>query len=88
MDIPVTGRYNHGRILLPRLMFLVDEYGDSRIKFANRDAFTTVQALVDRLARCAQSPLEEILGTILSETGYREHLQESETEEDLNRLAR
>jgi len=44
-------------------------------------------ALMDRLAKLANGDMEEILGTILSETGYREQLAESETEEDLNRLA-
>jgi len=44
-------------------------------------------ALIDQLVKLADGDMEEILGTILSETGYRAHLGESETEEDLNRLA-
>lgn len=44
-------------------------------------------ALTDKLAELANGDMEEILGTILSESGYRNHLGESETEEDLNRLA-
>jgi DNA helicase-2/ATP-dependent DNA helicase PcrA len=44
-------------------------------------------ALIDRLSQLAAAPLEEILGTILAETRYREHLEEGNSEEDLNRLA-
>ena len=44
-------------------------------------------ALADKLSRMTDSDMEEILGTILSETGYRDQLKESETEDDLNRLA-
>ena len=44
-------------------------------------------ALIDRLSQLAGGALEEILGTILTETKYREPLQDSESEEDLNRLA-
>ena len=44
-------------------------------------------ALMDQLAELADGEMEEILGTILSESGYKAHLSESETEEDLNRLA-
>ncbi|MCG8449841.1 MAG: UvrD-helicase domain-containing protein, partial [Pirellulales bacterium] len=43
--------------------------------------------LVDRLSELADSDMEEILGTILSETGYHDQLREGESEEDLNRLA-
>jgi DNA helicase-2/ATP-dependent DNA helicase PcrA len=43
--------------------------------------------LIDRLSQLAAAPLEEILGTILAETRYREHLEEGDSEEDLNRLA-
>jgi len=44
-------------------------------------------ALIDRLGRLAGAALEEILGTILTETKYREPLLDSDSEEDLNRLA-
>lgn len=44
-------------------------------------------ALVGRISHLANADMEEILGTILSETGYRELLSESDSEEDLNRLA-
>ncbi len=42
---------------------------------------------MDRLGQLAAAPMEEILGTILTETRYREHLEEGDSEEDLNRLA-
>jgi DNA helicase-2/ATP-dependent DNA helicase PcrA len=44
-------------------------------------------ALIDRLSELAAADMEEILGTILAETKYREHLEEGDSEEDLNRLA-
>lgn len=43
--------------------------------------------LVERLGEISAAPVEEILGTILAETRYRELLAESESEDDLNRLA-
>jgi DNA helicase II / ATP-dependent DNA helicase PcrA len=44
-------------------------------------------AMIDRFGMLAVAPLEEILGTVLTETRYRESLAESESEDDLNRLA-
>ncbi len=44
-------------------------------------------AMIDRFGQLAAAPLEEILGTILAESKYRESLTESDSEEDLNRLA-
>ncbi|MAT69849.1 MAG: AAA family ATPase [Planctomycetaceae bacterium] len=44
-------------------------------------------ALADKLSALAGAEVEEILGTILAESGYREQLVESESEDDLNRLA-
>jgi DNA helicase-2/ATP-dependent DNA helicase PcrA len=44
-------------------------------------------AMIDRFGALAAAPLEEILGTILAETKYREPLETSDDEEDLNRLA-
>jgi DNA helicase-2/ATP-dependent DNA helicase PcrA len=54
-----------------------------------RSAKNVVQyaALVDRLGRLAGAAVEEIMGTILTETKYREPLMDSDSEEDLNRLA-
>jgi len=44
-------------------------------------------SLADRLSDLANGDMEEILGTVLDESGYRDSLKESDTEEDLNRLA-
>lgn len=44
-------------------------------------------AMVDRLNRLSAADVEEILGAILTETKLREYLAESDSEEDLNRLA-
>ena len=44
-------------------------------------------ALADRLSDLSDGDMEEILGTILDESGYRDQMKESESEEDLNRLA-
>ncbi|HYW81251.1 MAG TPA: UvrD-helicase domain-containing protein [Thermoguttaceae bacterium] len=44
-------------------------------------------ALFDRLVAVAGGPVEEILGFVLSETGYQKQWSESESEEDLQRLA-
>jgi DNA helicase-2/ATP-dependent DNA helicase PcrA len=54
-----------------------------------RSAKNVVQyaALIDRLGQLAGAAVEEIMGTILTETKYREPLADSESEEDLNRLA-
>ncbi|MEM9354256.1 MAG: UvrD-helicase domain-containing protein [Planctomycetota bacterium] len=43
--------------------------------------------MMEGLARSAGGDMEEILGKVLEETGYRAQLQDSESEEDLNRLA-
>lgn len=44
-------------------------------------------ALFDRLAAAVEGPVEEVLGLVLSETGYQRQLRESEDEEDQQRLA-
>ena len=44
-------------------------------------------AMIDRLTALATGPVEEILGHVLAETGYRDHLMNSESEEDQERLA-
>ena len=46
-----------------------------------------MSAIIDRLGETAGAPVEEILGTVLSASGYRDHLIDSNLEEDLNRLA-
>lgn len=44
-------------------------------------------AMYDELVSLAAGPVEEILGTVLARSGYREYLQDSGTEEDEQRLA-
>jgi DNA helicase-2/ATP-dependent DNA helicase PcrA len=44
-------------------------------------------ALVDRLAAAAGGAVEEIVGLVLAETGYQRQLQQSDDEEDQQRLA-
>jgi DNA helicase-2/ATP-dependent DNA helicase PcrA len=44
-------------------------------------------AIFDRLSESIHNPIEEIVGLILSETGYREVLENSESEEEQDRLA-
>jgi DNA helicase-2/ATP-dependent DNA helicase PcrA len=44
-------------------------------------------ALYDRLSLLAAAPLEEILGHVLAESGYKQFLQDSELPEDQDRLA-
>jgi len=44
-------------------------------------------ATIDRIGEVAHDAVEAVLGTVLSESGYREMLTDSQTEEDQNRLA-
>jgi len=44
-------------------------------------------ALYDRLRLLATAPVEEILGNVLTETGYADALEASESEQDADRLA-
>ena len=44
-------------------------------------------ALIDRLSAAVGGPVEELLGLVLSETGYQKQLNDSQAEEDLQRLA-
>ncbi len=44
-------------------------------------------ALFDRLNLVAAAPVEEIIGHVLSDSGYQQFLQQSEDEEDQERLA-
>ncbi|MEO1498491.1 MAG: UvrD-helicase domain-containing protein [Planctomycetota bacterium] len=43
--------------------------------------------IMERLDTYVGAPVEEAIGAILSESGYREHLAGSDSEEDANRLA-
>jgi DNA helicase-2/ATP-dependent DNA helicase PcrA len=44
-------------------------------------------AMYDRLGESVHGPVEELVGRVLTETGYREVLENSESEEDQERLA-
>ncbi len=44
-------------------------------------------AMIDRMSLLAASPVEEILGHVLTESGYRALLEQSEDEDDQERLA-
>lgn len=44
-------------------------------------------AIMDRVRAHIHDPLEEVIGRVLTESGYRESLQNSENEEDQDRLA-
>ena len=50
-------------------------------------AVTKYVTIVDKIVRYAGQPVEEVIGAVLSESGYREHLASSDDEEDHNRLA-
>jgi DNA helicase-2/ATP-dependent DNA helicase PcrA len=43
--------------------------------------------LIDRLERVADAPVEELLGHVLTETGYKKQYEGSDSEEDQERLA-
>ena len=45
-------------------------------------------ALFDRVSLAVHGAIEEIVGLVLSETGYREVLENSESEEEQDRLGR
>ena len=44
-------------------------------------------AMFDRLASGVDAPVEELLGLVLTESGYRKQFEESDREEDVQRLA-
>jgi DNA helicase II / ATP-dependent DNA helicase PcrA len=44
-------------------------------------------SMFDRIGEAVHGPIEEIVGLVLSETGYREVLENSESEEEQDRLA-
>lgn len=50
-------------------------------------ALTEFVAMVDRLAAAATGPLEELLGLVLNESGYRQMLENSADPADQDRLA-
>ena len=48
---------------------------------------TKFVALVDGLAAVAHAPIEEMLGHVLAETGYKRQYEQSDDEDDMQRLA-
>jgi DNA helicase II / ATP-dependent DNA helicase PcrA len=74
-----------------RGMSLVDAARESgMIESLNKRAAVAVArfvALYDRLSLVAAAPVEEIMGHVLTESGYRQLLAESKDEEDQERLA-
>ncbi len=59
----------------------------SAIKAGTAKKVMRFVAIVDRLVSLAGAPLEELLGTVVAESGYRESLEASESPEDEDRLA-
>ena len=88
-----------GRKTLERLAAHADANGSALLDAAREAGISeTVQkraavqiakfvALYDHLGEFAHAPVEEILGNVLDATGYRAMLAETDTEEDLDRLA-
>jgi DNA helicase-2/ATP-dependent DNA helicase PcrA len=50
-------------------------------------ALAEFAGLIDRLTQHAAKPVEELLGLVLSQSGYQEHLKASDAAEDEERLA-
>ena len=48
---------------------------------------TKFVSLIDNLATVAHAPIEEILGHVLDETGYKRQFEQSDNEDDMQRLA-
>jgi DNA helicase-2/ATP-dependent DNA helicase PcrA len=76
--------YTHGIPLLEAARDAVQVEG-----LAARSAKKVLEyvALIDHLCQLADRDVEEILGTVLDKSGYRDNLKGSNDEEDLNRLA-
>lgn len=76
--------YHHGLTLLDAAREAV------QIEALSKRAATLVGkfvAITHRLDAYVAGPAEEAVGAVLRHSGYQEHLEASETEEDLNRLA-
>ncbi len=73
-----------------RLSLLEAAREASRISSLTRRAAAKLQqfgAMIERLASSAGGPLEELVGLVLSESGYQDYLRSSGAEEDQERLA-
>jgi DNA helicase-2/ATP-dependent DNA helicase PcrA len=84
VDLLSEYAYTHGIPLLEAARDAVQVPG-----LAARSAKKVLEyvALIDHLCQLVDRDVEEILGTILDESGYRDSLTGSNDEEDLNRLA-
>lgn len=94
-----TPRRGIGRTTLDRLAGHAEQYRISLLDAAReaglveslskRSAVLVAKfvAMYDRLAMHRMAPVEEIMGHVLAESGYRDHLRDSDTEEDQERLA-
>jgi DNA helicase-2/ATP-dependent DNA helicase PcrA len=88
-----------GKTTLGRLSEYAMQHGMTMLEAARRaDSIAAINkrtaaklqqfvALFDRLTASIGGPVEEILGLVLSETGYHAMLDKSESEEDQDRLA-
>jgi DNA helicase-2/ATP-dependent DNA helicase PcrA len=77
-----AGRYRLSLLDAARESGLVESLGKRAAV-----AIARFMALYDRLCLVAAAPIEEILGHVLSESGYQQFLRDSEDEEDEERLA-
>jgi ATP-dependent DNA helicase UvrD/PcrA len=88
-----------GKSTINKLREHADRYGLSLLdaaresglieSLAKRSAVSVARfvGLYDRLSLLAAAPVEEIMGHVLAESGYKQFLEDSEDEEDLERLA-
>ena len=87
-----------GRITMQRISNHATRYGLSRLEAVRQTqlletlgrksakAVTEFIQLIDRLKSHMHGSVEEILGHVISQTGYEEHLRKSAAAEDQNRL--
>jgi DNA helicase-2/ATP-dependent DNA helicase PcrA len=84
VDLLSEYAYTHGIPLLEAARDAVQVPGLAARSAKNVLAYV---ALMDHICQLADRDVEEILGTVLDESGYRDSLAGSNDEEDLNRLA-
>lgn len=88
-----------GKTTIGRLREHADRFGLTLLEAAresgmieklSKKAATNVMkfvAMIDRLREKALAPVEEILGHVLEESGYQKAMEDSDLEEDIDRLA-
>jgi len=84
IDLVNEYAYTHG---IPLLEAARDAAQVSGLAARSAKKVLEYVGLVDHLCQLADRDMEEIIGTVLDESGYRDQLTGSEDEEDLNRLA-